>query len=135
MTSPKPLILISLNEINFDIVRSYCDGADYPNLSRVAQHAVSTSSEEAYEQLEPWIQWVSVYTGKTAAEHGVFRLGDSVASQSPQIFEVLEQKDKNMVDRREDCLQKYLEKTRKQTARGYRKRQMKSKCFSSRDPR
>ena len=28
-----------------------------------------------YDLLEPWIQWVSVYAGKTATEHKIFRLG------------------------------------------------------------
>jgi hypothetical protein len=40
--------------------------------------------------LEPWIQWASVHTGKTFAEHGIFRLGDIVNAEVPQIFEQVE---------------------------------------------
>ena len=45
-----------------------------------------------YEHLEPWIQWVTAHTGLDFAEHGVFRLGDIVARDLPQIWEQLEEK-------------------------------------------
>jgi hypothetical protein len=34
----------------------------------------NTESEPEYENLEPWVQWPSVHTGKTYDEHKVFRL-------------------------------------------------------------
>lgn len=88
----KPLILIELNEINFDIVKRYIDaGARLPNFAAlIARKPVRCTSEQTYELLEPWIQWVSVHTGLTYAEHRVFRLGDMVASSSDQLFEILE---------------------------------------------
>ena len=43
-----------------------------------------------YENLEPWVQWPSVHTGKTFMEHNVFRLGDFVNSNSEQFFEKVE---------------------------------------------
>ena len=90
----KRLILLELNEINFDVVRQYlaADDTRFPSLKKLLEHAqIRTSCEEQYEDLEPWIQWASVHTGKTYAEHGVFRLGDMVRSGVPQIFEQLEQ--------------------------------------------
>lgn len=90
----KKLILIELNEINFDIVEQYigADASRFPSLSKLlAGPKIRTVGEIPYEQLEPWIQWVSVHTGKTYAEHGVFRLGDIVGTNVPQIFERLEQ--------------------------------------------
>lgn len=92
--SRKRLILIELNEINFDIVEKYiaADSQRFPALAKMLAGArVRTRSEENYEELEPWIQWPSVHTGKTYAEHGVFRLGDIVGSDAPQIFERLEE--------------------------------------------
>src|SRR5262249_24401137 len=38
-----------------------------------------------------WIQWVTAHTGLTFAQHGVFRLGDIVGHDLPQIWERLEQ--------------------------------------------
>ena len=49
-------------------------------LRKIFYNSIKTRSEQEYELLEPWIQWVSIYTGKTAKEHGVFRLGDIVNS-------------------------------------------------------
>jgi hypothetical protein len=87
----QPLALICLNEINLDLIARYPDGeARFPALTKLAKGAIRTISENREELLEPWIQWVSVYTGLTAVEHGVFRLGDVVGSSSPQLFEQLE---------------------------------------------
>ena len=91
--SNNPLILIELNEVNFDIVEKYlaAGGLRLPALKKLLNGPrIRTTSESEYEQLEPWVQWVSVHTGKTYAEHGVFRLGDIVGSGAPQIFEQLE---------------------------------------------
>lgn len=92
-TELKPLILLELNEINFDLVKSYL--SKFPGRfvgfeKLLANKGIHTSSEAAYEELEPWIQWASVHTGKSYAEHKLFRLGDVVGSQVPQIFERLE---------------------------------------------
>lgn len=87
------LVLIELNEINFDIVQQYLDaGSDrFPALRRLmAGSRIRTTSEKKYELLEPWIQWPSVHTGKTFDEHGLFRLGDVVESRIPQFFDQLE---------------------------------------------
>lgn len=91
--SKKHLIFLELNEINFDVVTQYvaADATRFPALKKLLSGAqIRTSCEKQYEELEPWIQWASVHTGKTYAEHGVFRLGDMVGSKVPQIFEQLE---------------------------------------------
>jgi hypothetical protein len=90
----KRLILIELNEINFDIVEKYisADTERFPALAKMLKGAgIRTTAEKNYEELEPWIQWPSVHTVKTYAEHSVFRLGDIVGSNKPQIFEAIEQ--------------------------------------------
>jgi hypothetical protein len=90
----KRLILLELNEINFEVVENYltADPSRFPSLRRLLLGArTRTSCEKHYHELEPWIQWVSVHTCKTYEEHGVFRLGDIVGSDVPQIFEQLEE--------------------------------------------
>jgi hypothetical protein len=89
----KRLILIELNEINFDLVKLYLSKfpGSFPGLEKLlACSNIYTMSEDNYEELEPWIQWASVHTGKSYAEHKLFRLGDVVGSKVPQIFERLE---------------------------------------------
>ncbi|RYG39208.1 MAG: hypothetical protein EON93_00305 [Burkholderiales bacterium] len=86
------LLLIELNEINFDQIRAYSALGLLPNLTGlINEHGLSeTTSEDNYEELEPWIQWVTAHTGKPLAAHGIYRLGDIVDHDLDQIWEVLE---------------------------------------------
>lgn len=85
-------LLIELNELNIEFVLYYANRDILPNLGNlIKQHAVvETLSESSYENIEPWIQWVSAHTGKTFSDHGVFRLGDAVGRDLHQIWEHLE---------------------------------------------
>jgi hypothetical protein len=85
------LILLELNEVNFEIVKCYIEQLGLNNFSLLFEHGIRrTTSEQQYEQLEPWIQWVSAHSGLTAEEHGIYRLGDIVDSDVPQFFEKVE---------------------------------------------
>ena len=89
----KKIIQIELNEVNFDFVSEYCAMGKLPTLNRLIRtHGlIETTSEQAYEELEPWIQWVSVHTGLPFASHRLFRLGDVIDRPDlRQIWEVLE---------------------------------------------
>jgi hypothetical protein len=91
---PRQLLLLELNEVNFDFVQAYVAAGELPHFAQLfREHGFHrTTSEANYEQLEPWIQWVTAHTGKSLAEHCVFRLGDIVAHDIPQIWEVLEER-------------------------------------------
>ena len=86
------LIFIELNEINFDTATSYIERGEYlPGFTKLIDKGITnTESEPEYENLEPWVQWPSVHTGKTYDEHKVFRLGDFVNSTDEQFFEQVE---------------------------------------------
>jgi hypothetical protein len=86
------VLMLELNELNFNHVRKYIKLGKLPNLAKLLNdHAlIETTSEQSYEELEPWIQWVTAHTGLPLAEHGIFRLGDIINSDLPQIWEVLE---------------------------------------------
>ena len=86
------LILLELNEINFEVAKYYIDdGEELPGFKKLFDNGVhSTESEHKYSNLEPWIQWPSVHTGKSYEEHGVFRLGDFINSDQEQFFEKVE---------------------------------------------
>lgn len=85
-------IFLELNEINFDSVRGYVAAGHLPSFGRLIseQGVRETTSEAKYEDIEPWIQWVTAHTGLTLAEHGVYRLGDITDRDIPQIWEQLE---------------------------------------------
>lgn len=92
------LILLELNEINFEIAQKYLDeGKRLPFIERLIERGfVKTQSEKEYKHLEPWIQWPSVHTGLPYNQHKIFRLGDGAAFEGNQIFEVLERAGKSV---------------------------------------
>lgn len=92
------LLLLELNEINFDFVQRYSAVGELPSLARlIERHGIArTSSEECHEHLEPWIQWVTAHCGMPLAQHRVFRLGDIIQHDLPQIWELLEDRGKRV---------------------------------------
>ena len=88
----KRLILIELNELNFDVVSEYiAKGLPLPNFEKLlAYESRVTSSESQYQLLEPWIQWPSVHTGQDFDRHQIFRLGDAAVKKPTQLFELIE---------------------------------------------
>ena len=89
----KRLSLIELNEINFDIVSKYVNQNPtiFPGFRRLLEMTqFKTFGETEYENIEPWVHWVSVHTEIDFDEHCVFRLGDIVEFDGEQIFEKLE---------------------------------------------
>ena len=93
----KKLLLIQLNEINFELVRKYQNNTEFQFFNEDFFKKLSiTNSEEKYELLEPWIQWVSVYTGKSATEHKIFRLGDIDKYSGELLFNAVEKLNKTI---------------------------------------
>lgn len=92
LAGPRPLILLGMNEVNVEYMQAYMKDGHLPTLAFLTQTCpvIHTSSEKTYHELEPWIQWVSIHTGKPFSDHGVFRLGDVVEKSDTQIWEYLE---------------------------------------------
>ena len=89
----KRTILLGLNELNFDYIKFYIDQGVLPNFKKIfeIQPPIETTSENEYKYLEPWVQWVTIHSGKSYKEHSIFRLGDIVNNpEVSQIFEELE---------------------------------------------
>ncbi|HEY4083224.1 MAG TPA: hypothetical protein VGM81_21265 [Burkholderiaceae bacterium] len=88
------VILLGLNELNFDFVEQYGRRGALPNFTRLLRDLTLTRtvSEKAYPYLEPWIQWVTVQTGLSYEDHQVFRLGDIVNHAHPQLWELVARK-------------------------------------------
>ena len=82
-------IIIQFNEANFDFISKYCEKYSLPNLKKILEFEtkIITSSEDKYENLEPWIQWYSFYTGLKYEEHQVAHLGDCLKKQHISCFD------------------------------------------------
>ena len=86
-------ILLGLNELNFEYIKFYINQGLLPNFKKIfnLQPPLETVSENEYKLLEPWVQWVTIHSGKSYKEHNIFRLGDIVNNpELSQIFEELE---------------------------------------------
>jgi len=89
----KKLIFIQLNEINFELLKNYSNKYNFKFFnSQFLEKLVNTKSENEYSLLEPWIQWVSIYTGLEAKKHKIFRLGDGENSNHIHFYNLIEEK-------------------------------------------
>ena len=91
MKKANKIIQLELNEISKEVIQQLIAKGELPNFARIDKEwsYLSTSSEQEYDKLEPWIQWVTAHTGKSFSEHGIFRLSDAENLEHPQIWETL----------------------------------------------
>ena len=87
----KKVIQLELNEISKDIIDKMIGQGRLKNFNYLNTNFkyFTTSSDLKYENIEPWIQWVSAHTGKTFQEHQIFHLGDVDNLHHPQVWDVL----------------------------------------------
>jgi hypothetical protein len=85
------VIQFELNEISKTAIDHLLNQGKLPNFSRINHDwfYANTTSEQQYQHLEPWIQWISAHTGKSFAEHKIFHLSDATQLTYPQIWEAL----------------------------------------------
>ncbi|WP_163832124.1 hypothetical protein [Spartinivicinus ruber] len=92
----KKLTLIELNEFNTDLLKLAVETHQLVTLSKLLQmqHSQLFCNEKVeHSGLDPWVQWVSIHTGKPATQHGVLRLGDVPGVKHRQLWEILSQND------------------------------------------
>ena len=92
LTPTIQLLLLELNEVNFEAVEFHTQRGELPTFRRLFErHGYRTTiSGAGADHWEPWIQWVTAHTGLDYSEHQVFRLGDIVDRDIPQVWERLE---------------------------------------------
>ena len=75
---PRPVLMLEFNELSPELMHRFITEGHLPNFKRLSDESLVyvTDAQEAQEVLEPWIQWVTVHTGLSYEEHGVFLLGD-----------------------------------------------------------
>jgi hypothetical protein len=86
-----PLILLEFNEISPTLLARFMADGGLPNFQRLyGESAVYvTDAEEAPPNLEPWIQWITIHSGLTYNEHGIFHLGDGHKLDRPCVWDLL----------------------------------------------
>lgn len=90
--SPKNVFVIELNEFNEELLQAAVKAHPLPALTKVLNMKCShyrTADRYNSGYLEPWVQWLSIHTGKPATQHRIKHLGDVPDLKSPQCWETL----------------------------------------------
>jgi hypothetical protein len=89
------MLLLEINEFNPELMAKAAKELNADNLRwLLALQRSETTTDDKAERfgLDPWVQWVSIHTGKTSDQHGVKHLGDVPQLQHEQIWETLSKK-------------------------------------------
>lgn len=89
------MIFLEINEFNADLMAKAAEILNANNLRRLLKlKHTETTTDDKFERfgLDPWVQWVSIHTGKTSSQHGIGHLGDVPQLDHPQIWETLSKK-------------------------------------------
>lgn len=89
------MFLLEINEFNPELMTLAAERLGARHLQRLlALKHTRTDTDEKQERfgLDPWVQWVSIHTGRPAGEHGVAHLGDVPSLTHPQLWETLASK-------------------------------------------
>src|SRR5262249_48369701 len=72
------LFLIEFNELCPSLLEQFIGEGELPSFRRFYESSTvfTTDAGETEPNLEPWVQWPTVHSGMTFAEHGIFHLGD-----------------------------------------------------------
>jgi hypothetical protein len=99
MQRNSPIIQLELNELTPKLMFRFMAEGKLPNFKRLYDESqvFTTDAAEQGENLNPWVQWVTVHSGQSFAEHGVFHLGDGGRLGSPGIGRVVSQADRRVL--------------------------------------
>jgi hypothetical protein len=85
------VVLLEFNELTPSLMDRFIAEGRLPNFERFRRESrvFITDAAEREPNLEPWIQWVTVHSGQTYAQHGVFHLDEGHKLTAPMLWDVL----------------------------------------------
>jgi hypothetical protein len=85
------VIVLELNELTPALMDRFISQGHLPGFERMRSESVAciTDAEERAPALNPWVQWVTVHTGLSLQEHGVFLLNDGPKFRAPRIWDIV----------------------------------------------
>jgi hypothetical protein len=89
--SPAPLIMVEFNELTPGLMHEFMSAGSLPHFKRFHDESdvFTTDAEAEGEDLNPWVQWVTVHSGLSAAAHGVRWLSEGHKLQAKAIWDFL----------------------------------------------
>jgi hypothetical protein len=90
-SKPATLFLLEFNELCPSLLEKFMAEGKLPNFRRFYETSAvyTTDAEEDPPNLEPWIQWMTIHSGMSFAEHGAFHLGDGRKVEERCLAELL----------------------------------------------
>ena len=90
---PSKVILVEFNELTPNIMFDLINKGLLPNFKRFhdQSQAYTTDANESGENLNPWVQWVTVHSGLDLENHKVFKLSDGYKLKEPCIWDLVSQ--------------------------------------------
>jgi hypothetical protein len=87
----EPLILIEFNELTPALMFRFMAAGLLPHFQRFHDESevYITDAEEEGENLNPWVQWVTIHSGLSAEQHGIKRLSDGHRLEVKAIWDTL----------------------------------------------
>ncbi|CAN5451374.1 hypothetical protein BH20ACI1_BH20ACI1_18290 [soil metagenome] len=72
----RKVLLLEINEITWNLIDPFIEDGKLPTFAKLKKEGTwaAPMSVDLPPQLDPWITWTTVYTGRTQAEHNVFHL-------------------------------------------------------------
>jgi hypothetical protein len=85
------VLVLELNELTPALMDRFIAEGHLPEFRRLRDASVAcvTDAGEDPPYLEPWIQWVTVHTGLSFADHQVFDLGDGAKLKAPRVWDMI----------------------------------------------
>jgi hypothetical protein len=76
MSSRRRVLLLELNEVTWDLIDPFIHEGKLPTFARLKSEGMwaAPMSVDLPPQMDPWITWTTLYTGRPQADHGVFFL-------------------------------------------------------------
>ena len=93
-----PVILLEFNELSPTLLTRFMDQGELPNFRHLYNESqvFVTDAEEVAPNLEPWIQWITVHSGLSYNEHGIFHLGDGHKLGHECVWDILSRAGKSV---------------------------------------
>lgn len=84
------VVVLEFNELTPHLMQQWMSEGKLPGFKKLHDESTVfvTDAEEPEASLEPWIQWVTVHSGMTFKEHGIYDLGDGHKLRAPRLWDV-----------------------------------------------
>lgn len=87
----KKVLLVELNELTWNLIDPLLAQGKLPTFARLKREGTwgSPTSVDLPPQMDPWITWTTVYTGRPQADHNVFFLQQPPETiRAPRLWEI-----------------------------------------------